>query len=121
MGGMQALDWAVRYPERVASVLAIATTARLSAQGIAFNEVGRQAIMADPNWNGGDYYGQTAPERGLAIARMIGHITYLSDEQMHAKFGRRLQDRETLGYDFKTEFQVESYLQLPGRQLCAAL
>jgi homoserine O-acetyltransferase/O-succinyltransferase len=114
MGGMQALDWAVRYPDCVASVLAIATTARLSAQGIAFNEVGRQAIMADPNWLGGNYYGVARPDAGLAIARMIGHITYLSDEQMHAKFGRRLQERTSFGYDFKTEFQVESYLRYQG-------
>ena len=114
MGGFQALDWAVRYPERVSSVLAIATSARLSAQAIAFDEVGRQAIMADPAWSGGDYYGKGSPGAGLAIARMIGHITYLSDEQMHAKFGRRLQDRETFGYDFETDFQVESYLKYQG-------
>jgi homoserine O-acetyltransferase/O-succinyltransferase len=114
MGGMQALEWAVRYPECVASVLAIATTARLSAQGIAFNEVGRQAIMADPRWLEGNYYGHPQPEAGLAIARMIGHITYLSDEQMHVKFGRRLQERVSFGYDFKTEFQVESYLKYQG-------
>ena len=114
LGGMQALDYAVRYPYDVASVLAIATTARLSAQGIAFNEVGRQAIMADPNWQGGDYYDKALPLAGLAIARMIGHITYLSEEQMHAKFGRRLQDRQAFGYDFKTEFQVESYLKYQG-------
>jgi homoserine O-acetyltransferase len=114
MGGFQVLEWVVRYPDRVASAIAIATAARLSAQGIAFNEVGRQAIMADPNWRGGDYYGRAAPRAGLAIARMIGHITYLSDEQMHAKFGRRLQDRDAFGYDFKTEFQVESYLKYQG-------
>jgi homoserine O-acetyltransferase/O-succinyltransferase len=114
MGGMMALDWAVRYPERVAAVLAIATTARITAQSIAFNEVGRQAITSDPNWNQGDYYGGPRPESGLAVARMIGHITYLSDEQMHRKFGRRLQDRDTLGYDFGTEFQVESYLRYQG-------
>jgi homoserine O-acetyltransferase len=114
MGGMMALDWAVRYPERVAAVLAIATTARITAQSIAFNEVGRQAIMADPHWNEGDYYDGPSPESGLAVARMIGHITYLSDEQMHRKFGRRLQDRESLRYDFGTEFQVESYLRYQG-------
>ena len=116
MGGMMALDWAVRYPDSVASVLAIATSARLTAQGIAFNEVGRQAIMADVNWQGGNYYGQTVPQAGLAVARMIGHITYLSEEQMHAKFGRRLQDRESFGYDFETEFQVESYLRYQGNR-----
>ena len=114
MGGFQALEWAVRYPDCVASAIPIATSARLSAQGIALNEVGRQAIMADPNWAGGEYYGQDTPRAGLAIARMIGHITYLSDEQMHAKFGRRLQDRKSFGYDFKTEFQVESYLRYQG-------
>ncbi len=114
MGGMMALDWSVRYPERVAAVLAIATTPRVTAQSIAFNEVGRQAIMSDPNWNNGDYYDGPPPKSGLAVARMIGHITYLSDEQMHRKFGRRLQDREALGYNFGTEFQVESYLRHQG-------
>jgi len=114
LGGFQVLEWAVRYPERVVSAIPVATTARLSAQGIAFDEVGRQAIMADPNWRGGDYYGHDPPRAGLAIARMIGHITYLSDEQMHAKFGRRLQGRTEFGYDFKTEFEVESYLRYQG-------
>ncbi|MFP3896004.1 MAG: homoserine O-acetyltransferase [Anaerolineales bacterium] len=114
MGGMQALEWAVRFPDRVASVHAIATAARLSAQAIAFDEVGRQAIMADPSWHGGDYYDRDVPEAGLAVARMIGHITYLSPEQMRAKFGRRLQDRESFTYDFKTDFQVESYLKYQG-------
>ncbi len=114
MGGFQVLEWAVRYPECVASAIPIATSARLNAQGIAFDEVGRQAIMADPNWRGGDYYGKDAPQTGLAIARMIGHITYLSDEQMHEKFGRRLQERDAFGYDFKTEFEVESYLRYQG-------
>jgi homoserine O-acetyltransferase len=114
MGGMMALDWAVRYPSNVAAVLAVATSARLNAQGIAFNEVGRQAIMADPNWQGGDYYAKSLPGAGLAIARMVGHITYLSEEQMRAKFGRRLQDRESFGYDFETEFQIESYLRYQG-------
>jgi len=116
MGGMMALDWAVRYPDSVASVLGIATSARLSAQGIAFNEVGRQAIMADVNWCQGNYYDNEVPRAGLAVARMIGHITYLSEEQMHAKFGRRLQDRKTFGYDFETEFQVESYLRYQGNR-----
>jgi homoserine O-acetyltransferase len=116
MGGMMALDWAVHYPDSVASVLGIATSARLSAQGIAFNEVGRQAIMADVNWCQGNYYDKEVPGAGLAVARMIGHITYLSEEQMHAKFGRRLQNRETFGYDFETEFQVESYLRYQGNR-----
>jgi homoserine O-acetyltransferase len=114
MGGMMALDWASRYPDRAAAVVAIASTARLTAQGIAFNEVGRQAIMADPDWRRGGYYGQRSPEAGLAVARMIAHITYLSNQQMHSKFGRRLQDRDALGYDFGTEFQVESYLRYQG-------
>ena len=114
MGGMLALDWAVRFPESIASVIAVSTSARMNAQGIAFNEVGRQAIMADPNWQGGHYYGSDLPAAGLSIARMVGHITYLSEEQMRAKFGRRLQDREAFGYDFGTEFQVESYLRYQG-------
>ena len=114
MGGMQALEWAVSYPEAVRSCIPIATTARLSAQGIAFNEVSRQAIMADPNWRNGDYYGGTPPNAGLAIARMVGHITYLSDESMHQKFGRRLRDRERFGYQFSTDFEVESYLRHQG-------
>jgi homoserine O-acetyltransferase len=114
LGGFQTLEWAVRYPEAVASAIPTATAARLSAQGIAFNEVGRQAIMADPNWRRGDYYGATPPLSGLAIARMIGHITYLSDAQMHEKFGRRLQTRKAFGYDFQAEFEVESYLRYQG-------
>lgn len=114
MGGFQALEWAVRYPERVASAIPIATSARLGAQAIAFDEVGRQAILADPNFRGGAYYGGIPPRAGLAIARMIGHITYLSDARMHEKFGRRLQDRDRVGYDFRTEFQVESYLRYQG-------
>ena len=114
MGGFQALDWAVRYPDAVASVHAIATAARLSAQAIAFDEVGRQAIMADPDWADGHYYGKSVPAAGLSIARMIGHITYLSDEQMRIKFGRRLQDRDRVSWDFETNFQVESYLRYQG-------
>lgn len=114
MGGMQALQWAVAYPDSVRSCIPIATTARLSAQGIAFNEVSRQAIMADPNWRRGDYYGHTPPNAGLAIARMVGHITYLSDESMHRKFGRRLRAQEKYGYHFATDFEVESYLRHQG-------
>ena len=114
MGGMMALEWAVLCPDRTASVLAIATSARLNAQGIAFNEVGRQAIMADAHWLRGEYDPTSPPDAGLAIARMIGHITYLSDAQMRAKFGRRLQTRESVGYDLATEFQVESYLKYQG-------
>ena len=114
MGGMQALQWAISYPQAVAGVIMLASTARLSAQGIAFNAVGRNAIMSDPRWNRGDYYGKEPPARGLAIARMIGHITYLSDASMHEKFGRRLQQREQFGFDFSDQFEVESYLEYQG-------
>ncbi|MGI6294513.1 MAG: homoserine O-acetyltransferase MetX [Armatimonadota bacterium] len=114
MGGMQVLQWATTYPDRMRLVIPIATTARLSPQAIAFDAVGRHAIMADPNWNNGDYYSGQIPSRGLGIARMIGHITYLSDASMHAKFGRDLQDKVTPDYDFVTEFQVESYLNYQG-------
>jgi homoserine O-acetyltransferase len=116
MGGMQALQWAVEYPDSVAAAIPIATTARHSAQQIAFNEVGRQAIMADPDWNGGNYYDGKPPARGLAIARMIGHITYMSDESMREKFGRRLRQKEKYGFDFSVDFEVESYLRYRGTQ-----
>lgn len=114
MGGMQVLQWVASYPEMVRRVIPIATCAALSAQGIAFDEVGRQAIMADPDWMGGEYYGKATPHRGLSLARMIGHITYLSEVSMHQKFGRRLQDKLEVGYDFATDFQVESYLRYKG-------
>jgi homoserine O-acetyltransferase len=117
MGGMQALSWAQRFPERVSSCVALATTWRLAAQAIAFDEVGRTAILADPSFDGGDYYGSgDVPRAGLAIARMIGHITYLSDESMRAKFGRRLRGRADLAFDFVTEFEVESYLAYQGKR-----
>ncbi|MEJ5284765.1 MAG: homoserine O-acetyltransferase [Brevinematales bacterium] len=116
MGGMQALEWALRYPDNVLSSIVIAATARLSPQSIAFNAVGRNAIIRDENWNGGDYYGKVPPSVGLSIARMIGHITYLSDESMHKKFGRRLQTRNEFGFDFSKEFQVESYLDYQGNK-----
>ena len=115
MGGMQALSLAANFPERVGRVLAIATTARHSAQNIAFHEVGRQAIMADPNWNGGEYYASgSAPDAGLSVARMAAHITYLSEEGLTEKFGRRLQDREEKTFGFDADFQVESYLRYQG-------
>jgi homoserine O-acetyltransferase/O-succinyltransferase len=116
MGGMQALQWAVSYPDRVRSAVILASTGRVSAQSIALNEVPRQAIYADPNWNEGDYYGKEPPNAGLAVARMIGHITYLSETSMREKFGRRLQERERYGYDFATEFEVESYLKYHGNR-----
>jgi homoserine O-acetyltransferase len=116
VGGMQAVAWAKLYPERVRTCIGVATTPRLGAQAIGFNEVGRQAILADPNFKGGDYHDGPQPEQGLAIARMVGHITYLSDESMRAKFGRRLQDRADLAFDFVTEFEVESYLTYQGRK-----
>ena len=92
MGGMQALEWVVSYPDMVASAILIATTWEHTPQQIAFNEAGRQALMADPNWNDGDYYGKRLPEKGLSVARMIGHITYMSDTSMNEKFGRRTKD-----------------------------
>ncbi len=114
MGGMQVLDWAVRYPHRVFTAVQIATAARHSAQNIAFAEVGRQAIIADPGWCGGDYpLHDTKPHRGLAVARMAAHITYLSEAALHRKFGRNLQGRE-LTYGFDADFQVESYLRHQG-------
>ena len=114
MGGMQALQWAVSYPDAVSSCIPIAATTKHSPMQIAFNEVGRLAIMSDPNWKGGNYYGGPGPDNGLAVARMIGHITYLSDESMHEKFGRRLRDKTALGYDFTMDFEVESYLRHQG-------
>jgi homoserine O-acetyltransferase/O-succinyltransferase len=115
MGGMQALEWAAHHPHRVASAIPLATTARSSPMLIAFSEVGRQAIYADPNWKGGNYYANgSRPDAGLAVARMVGHITYLSEESMHHKFGRRLQSQERFGYEFETEFQIESYLKRKG-------
>ena len=114
MGGMQALQWAVAYPEAVASCIPVAATQRHSPMQIAFNEVGRQAIMGDPKWNNGDYYGGEAPDSGLAVARMIGHITYLSDESMHEKFGRRFRDKTALAYDLTQDFEVASYLRYQG-------
>lgn len=114
VGGMQVLEWCIRYPDMVRSAVPLATTMRHSALAIAFNEVARQAIMADPNWNQGNYYGRKGPDLGLAIARMIGHVTYLSDEAMRRKFGRRLQDKRDFSFGFDADFQVESYLRYQG-------
>ena len=115
MGGMQVLQWAASYPERVFSALPIATAARHSAQNIAFNEVGRQAIMADPDWQGGDYaLTGMQPSKGLAVARMAAHITYLSEAALQRKFGRLLQDRQALSFGFDADFQIESYLRHQG-------
>jgi homoserine O-acetyltransferase len=115
MGGMQVLQWAASYPGRVFSALPLAASWRHSAQNIAFHEVGRQAVMADPEWCGGRYLiGGTNPRRGLAVARMGAHITYLSDAALHRKFGRRFQDRENPTFTFDADFQVESYLRHQG-------
>jgi homoserine O-acetyltransferase len=115
MGGMQALQWTTAYPERVFSALAVACSTRHSAQNIAFHELGRQAVMADPDWRGGRYFEDDAhPRRGLGVARMAAHITYLSDAALHRKFGRRLQDREVPTFSFDADFEVESYLRHQG-------
>lgn len=115
MGGMQVLEWASAFPEKVFSAIPIATSARHSAQNIAFHEVGRQAIMADPLWHGGDYLNNgTRPAKGLAVARMAAHITYLSEPALHRKFGRNLQDRDQITYGFDADFQIESYLRHQG-------
>ncbi|BAK64887.1 homoserine O-acetyltransferase [Sphingobium sp. SYK-6] len=115
MGGMQALVWPTLFPERVRAAIVIASTARHSAQNIAFHEVGRQAIMADPRWRGGDYYADgNAPTAGLAVARMAAHITYLSEAGLTEKFGRKLQAREAKTFGFDADFQIESYLRHQG-------
>ncbi|WP_416357907.1 homoserine O-acetyltransferase MetX [Aureimonas phyllosphaerae] len=115
MGGMQVLQWTVAYPTRVFAALPIATGARHSSQNIAFHEVGRQAVMADPDWRGGHYLQHgTRPHKGLAVARMAAHVTYLSEAALHRKFGRNLQDREKLGFGFEADFQIESYLRHQG-------
>jgi homoserine O-acetyltransferase len=117
MGGMQVLEWAAHHPQRLRAAIPVATTAHHSPMLIAFSEVGRQAIYADPAWNHGAYYDKTQkPDAGLAVARMVGHITYLSEESMHLKFGRRLQGHEKYGYEFETEFEVESYLKYNGHK-----
>ncbi|UVO51066.1 homoserine O-acetyltransferase [Sphingomonas sp. SUN019] len=114
MGGMQALSWPATFPDRVEAAVVIASTARHTAQNIAFHEVGRQAVMADPNWREGDYYGAEPPAAGLAVARMAAHITYLSEAGLTEKFGRKLQAREAKTFGFDADFQVESYLRHQG-------
>ncbi|HMI96780.1 MAG TPA: homoserine O-acetyltransferase [Micropepsaceae bacterium] len=115
MGGMQVLQWAASYPDRVYSAMPIATAARHSAQNIAFHEVGRQAIMADPDWKAGDYaLAGVKPSKGLAVARMAAHITYLSEAALQRKFGRELHDRNALSFGFDADFQIESYLRHQG-------
>jgi homoserine O-acetyltransferase len=114
MGGMRALQWAVTYPDRVARCIPIATTHRLSAQGIGFNAVGRAAIMSDPNWRNGEYYDDEPPAGGLSVARMIGHITYRSEQSMHEQFGRSLRNAVDYTWNFTPEFSVETYLQYQG-------
>jgi len=115
MGGMQVLQWAADYPDAVFAAIPVATAAYHSAQNIAFHEVGRQAVMADPDWRQGRYFAEgTNPRRGLAVARMGAHITYLSDAALHRKFGRRFQDRDNPTFSFDADFQVESYLRYQG-------
>jgi homoserine O-acetyltransferase len=114
MGGFQALEWSLRYPDQVNAVICLAAGAQLSTQGIAFNAVGRHAITSDPDWQGGHYYGTPGPLRGLASARMMAHITYLSEISLNHKFGRRLQSADRLSYDIHNEFAVESYLNHQG-------
>jgi homoserine O-acetyltransferase len=115
MGGMQVLYWAAHWPEKVFAAMPIATGSRHSSQNIAFHEVGRQAVMADPDWRGGRYDEDgTSPKKGLAVARMAAHITYMSEQSLHRKFGRRLQDREAVTFGFDSDFQIESYLRYQG-------
>ena len=115
MGGMQTLEWAARYPDRVASAIPIATAMRHTAQNIALHEIGRQAIMADPDWRGGSYLSEgVLPRGGLSVARMVGHVSYLSEAALARKFGRALQQRESLSFGFDADFQVESYLRHQG-------
>ena len=118
LGGMQVLEWASKYSEQLAAAIVIASAANLSAQGIAFNAVGRRAIRSDPDFENGRYYGGNGPRYGLAVARMLAHITYLSEDSIEMKFGRRLQHSEELAFDLmrETEFQVESYLHYQGKR-----
>jgi homoserine O-acetyltransferase len=114
LGGMQALAWSMRYPDRLRHCVVIASTAKLSAQNIAFNDVARQAILTDPDYHGGDFYAHgVVPKRGLRVARMVGHITYLSDDDMAEKFGRDLRTGK-YQFDFGIDFEIESYLRYQG-------
>jgi homoserine O-acetyltransferase len=114
MGGLMAIKWAVKYPDTLCSTIGVATNYRHTAQQIALHEVSRQAIMSDPGWQNGDYYGKSIPARGLALSRMIGHITYMSEKSMEERFGRKLISKERLGYDFSHDFEVENYLKYRG-------
>lgn len=114
MGGLMAMEWAVRFPGTLRSAILIATNYKHTAQQIALHEAARQAIMSDPNWNQGDYYGKAVPAQGMAISRMIGHITYMSERSMEEKFGRKLQGKEKVGYDFSHDFEVQNYLHYRG-------
>ncbi len=116
LGGMQVLEWSLRYPDMVEAAIPIATTMKHSALSIAFNEVARQAIIGDPDWNHGNYTDKKKPDMGLSVARMIGHITYLSDKSMRSKFGRKMEDKNDLALTFDSKFQVESYLKHQGRK-----
>ncbi|MFN9720124.1 MAG: homoserine O-acetyltransferase, partial [Planctomycetota bacterium] len=118
LGGMQVLEWAVRFPDQVKAAVVLASAPKLSAQGIAFNAVGRRAIYADPGFANGDYYDSEGPRYGLALARMVAHITYLSEDSIELKFGRRLQDSDQFAYSMQkeTEFQIESYLHYQGKR-----
>jgi len=114
MGGMQALEWVALYPDLVQSCAPVAATGQVSPQSIAFDAIGRTAIVTDPAFNNGHYYGSEGPHKGLATARMIGHVTYLSEQSIDDKFGRKLQEKTEYGYHFDTDFQIESYLKYQG-------
>lgn len=115
MGGFQALEWAISYPDRVRGVVLVASSARTSAQALAWNAIGRQSIMNDPNWRGGDYYGHETPQNGLAVARMIGHVTYLSEPLLERKFGRNFRGGDGPHFTLEQEFDIESYLNYKGQ------
>lgn len=115
LGGMQVLEWSIMYPEMSKSYVIMAAAPYQSSQNIALHEVGRRSIMNDPDWNGGNYYGKRIPGNGLSVARMIAHISYLSDTTMHTKFGRRIQGKDELNFELHNEFEVESYLDYQGR------